>query len=115
MSCPLYYVAPLNTVRAHQDFFRHGCHMVWYDEAAELVIVKISHAEDADEMHWARQPGVEQLPHPLLDQTTELEDKHVQKLGHHGVKNGDRIHDLVKRISHPDNRHGNVLMKLQVF
>lgn len=115
MPIPLYYIAPLDIVRMHQDYFANGCHMVWYDEAAQLVIVKVRHLEEADEEFWASQPGVRPLPHPLKEQSVKLDDEHVQKLGHHGLKQGHKIHDLIDRISHPDNQHGNKLMKLSVF
>jgi hypothetical protein len=135
---PLYYVAPYDTVRAHQDNFPFGSHMTWMDEDAKIVCVKIRFLEEGDHQQWMKQPGVRMLPHPIFEQDKDIDDdllemKNVKdkpsitqkradvalgnaknmavgaKLGH-----GIKVHDLIRAMSHPDHPGSAPLMALTV-
>jgi hypothetical protein len=111
---PLYYIAPRQSVIDHIDLFPFGCHMVWADEANGIVIVKVRFRDEDDHTTFMKQPGVEMLPHPVLEQEADVDDKHLdhadlakhpdlkerrdnKKAGGAGVK----MRHLIKAISKP--------------
>lgn len=110
----LYYITTRQMVIKHKDLFA-GSHMVWVDKPADKVLVKCHFGDEASELHWRSQPGVEPLPHPILENTVPIKHEHADLMARHGVQRGHSLRDVVHRVSHPYNPHGNVLMRLTVL
>lgn len=112
----LYHIAPRLVVLAHVDYFGGGCHMVWADQEADVVLVKSIHRDEASVMSFEAKAGVERLPHPLFDQEVPLKDAHATMLGkHHAIHKGHKMRDVIKEVCRRDNPHSNQLMRLTVF
>lgn len=95
----LFYIAPRQLVLDNCHRLPSGLHMVHADEDAGTVVVKINMKDEITEEWWCSQPGVEPLPHPIIDHGKPVKDEHADKLKKFGVKKGHTIHDVIEKIA----------------
>ncbi len=90
-----FYTAPKKTWQESIHLFSESHYLDTDDPETVLVVCEFSSHANADS--WEAKPGVEIVPHPMMDSTTPAQEKHISALKGIGVKQGDKVSDVVKR------------------